>query len=91
MPLGRRAADELHLPVTEAMDFAPPLRLERRRADDEHLLDPRLPGKQLGHADPLDRFPEAHFVGENCPSRTHGKRDPVELIRQEFGFEQLLP
>ena len=56
--IGAGAADELHVAVAEAVDFAPPLRLERRRADDEHLADLGLAGQQLGRR----RRP-----GSSCP------------------------
>ena len=86
----RPAADELHVAVAEAVDLAAPLRLERRRADDQHLLDLGLARQELGRPDPLDRLAEPHVVGQDRPAGAGGEGDAVELVRQQRDLEQRL-
>ena len=82
--LGNGAGDELHGAVAEAVNFVPPLRLERRRTDDEHLADAGFSRQQLGDADTLYRLAKPHVVGQDGPAGADGKRDAVELIRQQW-------
>ena len=86
----RGAADhQLAVAVAEPLDFVSPLRLERRRADDQHLTDVGLARQQLGNADPLDRLAQPHVVGQDRPPGSDGERDAVQLVRQQFGLQQL--
>ena len=73
------------------MDLAPPLRLERRRANDQHLANVGLSGQHLGDADALDRFAQPHVVGQYGPAGTDGEGDAVQLIGKQLGLEQLFP
>ena len=85
------AADELHVAIAEAVNFAAPLRFERRRADDQHLLDLGFAGQKLRRADALDRLAQAHVVGQHRPAGTGGEGDAVELIGQQRDLEQRRP
>ena len=85
------AADQLHGPVAEAVDFVAPLRFERRRADDQHLPDVGLAGQELRDADALDGLAQAHVVGQHRPAGAGGEGDAVELIGQERNLEQGRP
>src|SRR5439155_3358464 len=51
----RRADHDLRAAVREAPNLAPPLRLERGGADNEHPAHVRLARQELRDADPLDR------------------------------------
>ena len=77
-------------PTAEAIDFASPLALQRRGADDQHAADVGQSGEQLGHADALDRLAQSHVVGQHGPAGTDGERDPVQLVGQQFGVEQFV-
>ena len=87
--LGHRAEHDLAAALREPFDLASPLRLDRRRAHDQHLLDLGLAREQLRDADRLDRLAEAHIVGEHRAAGADRERDAVELVRQELGAEQL--
>src|SRR5262249_9246311 len=87
----RGAGDDLGAASGEALDLAPPLGFERRRADDEHLLDADLAREELGDTDALDRLSEPHLVREDGAARADRECDAVELIRQERLLEQRRP
>ena len=70
------------------MDFVAPLRFERRRADDQHLLDVGLAGQELRGADALDGLAQPHVVGQHRPAGAGGEGDAVELIGQQRNLQQ---
>ena len=82
------AQDQLAASVCESHDLQPPLGFQRSGADHQHFGDIGIPGQQFGHADTLNRFSQPHVIGQNCPSRTHGKSDAVKLIGTQFGLKK---
>ena len=70
------AADDLGGAAGEPFDFALPLMLERRRADDEHALDAEEPGHDLGGGDGLDRLAQAHLVADQAAAGAGGEQAP---------------
>ncbi len=86
--LGDGAADELYAAVTEFGDFIAPLGFEGGWADDEDAADASVAGEELGDADALDGFAEAHFIGENGAAFSGGEGDAVHLIGQELGVQE---
>ncbi len=85
----RRAEHDPGAASRETPDLAAPLRLERRRANDEHLVDVRLPRQELRYPDSLDRLAEPHVVRQDRAPGADGEGDPVELVRQKRHREQL--
>lgn len=78
----------MNVAIAEAVNFASPLRLQRRRADDEDFLDAGLARQQFRDADALNRFAESHVVGQDRSARADGERNAIELVRQQFRLEQ---
>ena len=67
------------------------MRFHRCRANDEHLGDTGFTRKEFCHANRLDGLSKSHLVGENGAPSAGGECDTIQLIRQQFGFEERAP
>ena len=88
-PLGARAASRRLVGKTsEAFDLLFPLTLERGGGDDQHALDPSQPAQQRAGGHGLDRFAEAHLVGEQRAFGAGEVQHPLALVgeKREHGF-----
>ena len=88
---GNTAGDQLAIAVTEAPDFASPLRFHRCWANDEHLGYAGFTREEFSHTDGLDGLSKSHLVGENGAPCAGGECDTVQLIRQQFGLKKPAP
>ena len=82
------ADDLLAVAFGKTPDFRFPLRFERSRANHQYFANIDFPREKLSDAHPLDRFAQAHVVGQNRPSPAGGEGNPIQLVRQQFRLEQ---
>src|SRR5438093_7291707 len=78
------ADDLLAVAFGKAPDFRFPLRFERSGANHQYFSDIDFTREKLSHAHALDRFAEAHVVGQNRPPPAGGDGNPIQLVRQQF-------
>ena len=86
----RGALNNLNRTACKTLDFRVPLGFEAGGANNKDTLDAGLEREEFRHAHALDGFAQPHVVGQNGAAGANGKRDAVELVRKEPGFEERL-